>query len=148
MDMSGTVRETSCLQSGIVNCCWQKWQAVQLLHTDCKQTFQRTCSEKVDCVNAFRMGRSTSSFITKSCTFAHVVFLTGIIPYSLDSIFIFLCTFSRHSSIPKSPILINFWVVLNGKYNNPLQISPALSRHWVVDLHIIIIIIIIMFLKG
>ena len=74
----------------LLTCRGEVWTAIgrnYRLFYYCKhQTFRR-------CVNAFRMGRSTSSFTTKSCTFALVAFLTGIPLYSLDSIFIFLCVF-------------------------------------------------------
>jgi hypothetical protein len=60
-----------------------------LLHTDWKhQTFLLVCSERVHCANAVRTGSSSnSSFSTKSCAWAFVAYLTGVVSLSEDSTF-------------------------------------------------------------
>lgn len=58
---------------------------VLLLYTDWKhRTFQVACNEQVHCANAFRMGSSSPSFATKSCTCASITFQAGIITLSVD----------------------------------------------------------------
>lgn len=76
--VSGAVRGTSGLPLvGVI---------YLLLHTDLKhQTFWVACSERVLCAYTVRMYSSSLSFTIESWVFACIVFLAGIISWSMDS---------------------------------------------------------------
>jgi len=61
-------------------------------YTGCKyKALPLTCSERVNCANAFRTGSSNSPFAMKTCTSASVVFLAGIVSFVAE----ILCTVYR-----------------------------------------------------